>query len=59
MNAGKTGHTADTFDQEQLDTLVGNKVVFYEEDEKFGDVDHFGRPYLDSTFADQTWIGGL
>jgi hypothetical protein len=34
LNAGKTGHAKETFDQEALDTLVGMKAVFYEEDDR-------------------------
>lgn len=34
LNAGKTGHAKETFDQEDLDKLVGMKTIFYEEDDR-------------------------
>lgn len=33
LNEGKTGHSKETFDQEQLNELVGLKAIFFSEED--------------------------
>ena len=46
LNKGKTGHAKETFDQEALNTLVGEKAIFYMEDDN--NTMHF--KYIDTDY---------
>lgn len=48
LNKGKTGHAKETFDQEALNTLVGEKAIFYMEEDN--NTMHF--KYIDTDYED-------